>query len=206
MSLGRLFGGIALLAILVGALGVYFRYFEPRPEDTTAARVYSEDAHGINYCDQAVLRGAGLAADDIPKAYTPGCRAERWPAPVLAECDEPLPEEAADLRGLWQAIEGQIGHIERIEQCGNRVVVAGRAFIHDFRTSGRIAEGANDVNPRDCSRVRASMTWNDDKTLEFRAWGLVKVVTRRLEDADTLLWEYPGQPASRLKRICFLPD
>jgi len=28
---------------------------------------------------------------------------------------------------------------------------------------------------------------------------------RRLEDGNTLIWEYPGQPTSRLKRICRLP-
>lgn len=34
---------------------------------------------------------------------------------------------------------------------------------------------------------------------------LVTLVTRRLQDEDTLLWEYPSQPISRLKRICRLP-
>ena len=73
-------------------------------------------------------------------------------------------------------------------------------------TEARVyAEGANVINPRGCTRVRAAMRWNAEKTLEFRPWGLVRLVTRRLEDENTLIWEYPGQPTSRLKRICRLP-
>lgn len=158
-----------------------------------------------------------VLADDIPVAHTPdgGWRGE-MPAPILASCTEPLAEGAPDLRGTWRAIsverDGQAlpdhplaTHVERIEQCGNRLIVVGPRFIHDFRTTGRLADGANDISPRGCSRVRAAIEWNDEKTLEFRAWGIVKVVTRRREDQDTLIWEYPGQETSRLKRICRLP-
>jgi len=205
MSMGKAVSTIVLIALLLAGVAYYFRYLEPRPDDTTALRVYAGDAHGVDYCDLAVLDDTGLTADDIPKAYTQGCPADRWPAPVLAGCTERLPPEAQDLRGLWQAEAGLVGHVERIEQCGDRVIVVGRSFIHDFRTTGRLADGANDVNPRNCARVRATMAWDDNKTLEFKAWGLVKVVTRRLQDQNTLVWEYPGQPTSRLKRICRLP-
>jgi hypothetical protein len=191
--------------LVVVAVVYYFRYLEPRPEDTTAPRVYTEDAYAVDYCELPALDGSGLTADEIPKAYTRGCPADRWPAPILQACTEPLPPEAADLRGLWQAEEGQVGHLERIEQCGNRMIVVGRTFIHDFRTNGRLADGANDVNPRNCTRVRASMAWEDNGTLVFKGWGLIPVVSRRLQDVDTLLWEYPGQPDSRLKRVCRLP-
>lgn len=198
-------GVAGLVLVLVAGVAFYFLYLEPRPADTTEARVYAEDAYAVDYCIPGQLDGSGPGADDIPKAYTPDCEIDRWPAPVLAGCTEPLPPEAEDLRGLWRAEDGLVGHIERIEQCGNRVVVAGRRFIHDFRTTGRLAEGANDINPRGCTRVRAAMQWNAEKTLEFRPWGLVRLVTRRLEDENTLIWEYPGQPTSRLKRICRLP-
>lgn len=201
----RVLVGVAMLVVLLAGVGYYLRYLEPRPQDTTAPGVYSEDAHAVDYCARPLLDGSGLSADDIPKAYTPHCDVQRWPAPILAACTEPLPPEAADLRGLWQAETGQIGHVERIEQCGNRVIVSGRRFIHDFRTTGTLAEGANDIDPRDCSRVRAAIGWNQAKTLEFRPWNLLTLVTRRLEDDDTLIWEYPGQPRSRLRRICRLP-
>jgi len=197
--------GVFVIA-LSGAAIYYFLYLEPRPENTTAARVYSSDAAGIDYCALPLLDGSGLLADEIPKAYTPDCSADRWPAPVLSGCTEPLPVEAADLRGLWRDERDPARHIERIEQCGNRVVVSGRRFIHDFRTTGTLAGGANDINPTDCSRVRAAISWNDAKVLEFRPWGLLTLVTRHLQDDDTLVWEYPGQPRMHLKRICRLPD
>ena len=197
----------SLLAVAVLAAGSsYLLKLDPRPEDTTAARVYAEDPHQIDYCSLPELDGSGLKADDIPKAYTPDCGVRQWPASVLAGCTEPLSPEAADLRGLWEVVDGGlVGHVERIEQCGNRVVVANDRFIHDFRTTGTLAEGANDIQPNRCFRIRAAIQWNEEKTLEFRPWRLVTLVTRRLADENTLLWKYPGQPLSRLERICRLP-
>ncbi|MEQ8484581.1 MAG: hypothetical protein RIB46_09480 [Pseudomonadales bacterium] len=196
---------IAAAAVVAAGVAAYALYLEPRPPDTTAARVFAEDPLAVDYCDLPDLDGSGPGADDVPKAYTPDCEMDRWSAPVLAHCTEPLPPEADDLRGLWQAVEGRVGHVERIEQCGNRVVISGRRFIHDFRTTGGLADGANDINPGSCTRVRAAVHWNDARTLIFRAWDLLDVVSRRLEDQDTLIWEYPNQPTSRLKRICRLP-
>ncbi len=167
--------------------------------------MYAEDAYAVDYCNLAPLDGSGLSADRIPKAFTPGCGTHQWPAPILAGCTEPLPPDAADLRGLWQGETGAVGHLERIEQCGNRVIVVGARFIHDFRTTDTLAAGANDINPRSCTRVRAAIRWSDSQVLEFRPWGFMTLVTRRLEDENTLIWEYPGQPTSRLRRVCRLP-
>jgi hypothetical protein len=197
-----------LVLIVVLATPIFYALkLEPRPEDTTAARVYTEDPHAIDYCSLPELNGSGLLADDIPKAYTPDCEVERWPAPVLAGCTEPLPPEADDLRGLWRVVDGGlVGHVERIEQCGNRVVVANDRFIHDFRTTGTLAEGANDIQPIKCFRIRAAIHWNDEKTLQFRPWNLRTLVTRKLQDKNTMLWKYPGQTLARLERICRLPE
>ena len=60
-------------------------------------------------------------AANIPKGNTPGCNYTHFPLPILAECKEPLAAGADDIRGLWQEINGD--HVERIEQCGRRVVV-----------------------------------------------------------------------------------
>ena len=49
----------------------------------------------------------------------------QWPEPILAACTEPLPEGVPDLRGLW----ADAGHVERIEQCGERVVVTSSGII-----------------------------------------------------------------------------
>ena len=85
------------------------------------------------------------------------------------------------------------------------MIVVGARFVHDFRTTDTLAAGANDINPRSCTRARAAIRWSDSQVLEFRPWGFVTLVTRRLEDENTLIWEYPGQPTSRLQRICRLP-
>ena len=206
MILKVLMVGVISLVALSGFAYAYLMYLEPRPDDTTEARVFKEDAYSINYCDLPVLDGSGLTADEIPKAYTPDCSMNEWPAPILAACTEPLPPEADDLRGLWQATQGQLGHIERIEQCGNRVVVSLHRVIHDFRTTGKLKDGANDINTRNCTRVRATMTWDNEKVLNFKAVGLLTVVTRHKTGKDSLAWTYPGEPISRLKRICHLPS
>ena len=197
--------GLLLAVATLATVAVYALYLDPRPPDTTAARVYAEDAHAVDFCDLPDLDGSGLTADEIPKAYTPSCGIRQWPAQILAGCTEPLPPEAEDLRGLWQVERGRMGHIERIEQCGNRFIVVAVHTIHDFRTNGTLTDGANDINPATCMRIRAAVRWSDDKVLEFRPWGLVKLVSRRLADEDTMIWEYPGQPTSVLKRICRLP-
>ena len=76
-------------------------------------------------------------ASDIPVAHTPpGGYGAEMPPPVLAGCTEPLVAGAADLRGLWATASVADGagrslgpdhpvlrHVERVEQCGDRVVI-----------------------------------------------------------------------------------
>ena len=98
-----------------------------------------------------------VKADEIPVANTPpgGWRGD-MPPPVLAGCTEPLHPDAPDLRGLWQVgrveRDGQVltdhrlnEHVERIEQCGDRVVVTSEGVIHDMRADGTLENGVNDV-------------------------------------------------------------
>ena len=94
---------------------------------------------------------------DIPVAHTPpGGYGDHFPAPVLAGCTEPLAGGAPDLRGLWQVSEVEVngeldpdhqvvGHVQRIEQCGDRLVVTAGGIIHDMRCDGTEANGVHDV-------------------------------------------------------------
>lgn len=199
-------GGLIVIVLLVVAIVAYNLFLQPRPPDTTDARIFTGDAYAVDHCTREQLDGSGLRADDIPKAFTPNCGFEQWTTSILAGCTEPLPPEADDLRGLWQVVEGMEDHVERIEQCGNRVIVIGKRFIHDFRTTGKLADGANDINPGSCMRIRAAVHWNESKTLIFRAYDLFDVVSRRLEDANTMIWDYgPADTTSVLKRLCRLP-
>lgn len=187
--------------------------FYPRPENLTPAHVYQGDAHAIDYCDLPVLDGSGLMADDIPQGHTPGCGFERFPMPILAGCTEPLPEGATDMRGLWTIKEGSSGregHLERIEQCGNRFVVTSSGLIHDLTTDGRWAGASNDVSRVSlgfsgiCLRSSATTEWVDGR-LQFYALGLVPVVARYIEDGE-YKWDFPRIGITTMKRICRLPE
>ncbi len=176
----------------------------PRPVDTTEAQVFSGDGALVDYCDLPPLDGSGRRADEIPVAYTPGCSWDTFPMPVLRDCGEPLPAEAADLRGLWLAYSGVEGHIERIEQCGDRIVVTSGGIIHDIRTDGTLAHGANDVSAG-CIRIRAAGEWVDESFHLRPFGGPLALVKRRLE-GDELVWDYPVIGTVRMRRICQVPQ
>ena len=151
-----------------------------------------------------------MRADEIPVAHTPegGWRGE-MPPPVLAGCDEPLAAGAPDLRGLWRAYrgerDGQVvdehalnGSVQRIEQCGDRVVItAGRpprgGIVHDMRADGTIEHGVDDVAEMDLTtRVRVAAVFKDGR-LDLHPGGVVAgrpaLVTREIVDRE-LVWHY----------------
>jgi len=144
-----------------------------------------------------------VTADDIPVAYTPGCGWDEFPPPILETCNEPLVPEAPDLRGLWEAYSGMVGHIERIEQCGNRVVITAGGVIHDMRADGTLENGVNDVSGWECQPIEVAAEFVDGQ-LQLRPFGGPVAVTREL-DGEELVWVFAGS-ISRLKRICNLPE
>ena len=132
---------LAGVLLVISALLVY-AFLMPRPPDTTDKAIFEGDGRNLNYCELPVLDGSGKSANDIPKAFTRGCGLTDVPLPILAECTEPLAAGVIDIRGLWRGISGRVGHLERIEQCGNRVVVTAYGTIHDFRLDGTLETGA----------------------------------------------------------------
>jgi len=203
----KLIGFIAVFLVLVVGGLASFLFLAPRPADTTDDRIFEGDASLIDYCDLPALDGSGLNATQIPKAYTPGCGWESFPKPVLANCTEPLAEGVVDMRGLWIAETGAVGHVERIEQCGDRTVVTRSGIIHDFHTDGTLANGSRDIEPPRCMNTLVSIEFNEEGVMEFSPFGLpFTIVTRRM-DGDTLVWTYPAIDGdTRMKRICKLPD
>ncbi len=193
----------ALLLTLSGI--VYVLFFWPRPIDTTEARVWQGRGNQVDYCDIQTLDGGGLNASEIPKAYTPGCNFDVLPMPILANCREPLSEGLADMRGLWRGITGRIGHLERIEQCGNRFVITVAGLIHDFRADGTLANGARDVNSNGCTNLASAIRSDKSGALQFRPFNLFNAVERRLED-DHLIFTYIDGIETRMERICRYPD
>ena len=180
-----------------------YAFLAPRPLDTTDPSIFLNDGKTINYCDLPKLDGSAKLADDIPKAYTPGCGYSQIPMPILEECSEPLAEGTIDMRGLWKGISGRKGFLERIEQCGNRVVVTGHNLIHDFRLDGTLRNGARDVGPA-CDNFNSAIFFKDE-VMTFRLFNLFDTVTRRLDGEDMIFTFIDGEE-TRAKRICKFPE
>lgn len=202
----RLLLTLLLVVVSAGGWGYYMMVHNPRPLDTTQARVFEGDPTSVDYCTRAELDNSGLTADDIPKAFTPQCGWTTFPMPVLEGCTEPLASDATDMRGLWLAYTGAVGHLERIEQCGNRTVVTSGGIIHDFRTDGTLKNGSRDIEPPSCINTYVSIDYDEEGTMSFHPFGLpFTIVTRRME-GDELVWTYPRiENDVRMKRICKLP-
>jgi hypothetical protein len=203
-----------LIALIVLVISVFwFIFFSSRPPLTTDPATLAGDGSLINYCELPLLDGSGKLAADIPKGNTPGCSYTHFPLPILAQCTEPLPEGAADIRGLWIGATGKVGHVERIEQCGARTVVTSSGIIHDSGPNSTGGFNSNDTegavlftigDRQYCPRSSAGMFWNDG-VLDFRVFGWGPVVVRRYMDGEQLVWEYADGSVTRMDRLCELP-
>ena len=151
------------------------------------------------------------SVDDIPVAHTPpGGYGDTFPAPVLAGCPDVVVDGAPDLRGLWQVVEVQadgdvvdhhraLGHIQRVEQSGDRLVVTGGGVIHDMRCDGTAEHGVHDVAEFDKQTpITVIATYEHDMHV-LRPVGIPIEVTRR-RDGPEMVWDYLGFTA-RLQRL-----
>ena len=154
-----------------------------------------------------------MRAGEIPVAHTPpGGYGEEMPPPILAGCTEPLPPGAPDLRGVWRITtitwkagdppdpDPMAGHVERIEQCGDRVVVTTEGIIHDMRADGTLENGVHDVAAAGGRDIHVVCTFEDGVHV-LRPEGVPGVeVTRRL-DGDELVWDSGPMFTARLERV-----
>ncbi len=154
-----------------------------------------------------------MRADDIPVAHTPpGGYGAEMPPPVLAGCTEPLVDGAPDMRGMWRvvAVEWKGGdepspnpvsdHVERIEQCGDRVCITSSGTVHDMRADGTAERGVNDAAAVGGMEISVVCTFEDGVHI-LRPVGMPGVsVTRRL-DGDQLVWDYGPVFTARLERV-----
>jgi hypothetical protein len=179
---------VLLIALLTGC-GDAGR---PAADDLTTAQLEQS-------CAFPPLDGAGATADEIPVAHTPHCGYTTFPAPVLAACHEPLAAGVPDLRGVWLDASRPHGHLERIEQCGDRVTITAGGVVHDMRTDNSYADGVNDVSARGCVPISVRAEFVSGVHTLHPKW-LPLTVTRRLE-GNTLMWDYPTG-VYRLTRLC----
>ena len=206
---------LASAVLFAVAFLFWLAFLSPRPPLTIDPGVLAGDGSTLDYCALPVLDGSGKSAVDIAKGNTPGCGYDHFPLPVLAGCTEPLPPGADDIRGLWRGIEGgHIGHVERVEQCGSRVVVTAAGIIHDYGPNSTAGLNTNDTegsvlftagDREFCARTSASMIW-EEGVLNFYVFGWGPQVVRRYRDGDQLIWEYADGSKTRMERLCRLPD
>ena len=154
-----------------------------------------------------------MRADEIAVAHTPpGGYGADMPPPILVGCTEPIVAGAPDMRGMWQvvAVEWKSGtapepdpiaeHVERIEQCGDRVIVTSSGVIHDMRADGTAEHGVNDVAAVGGQAISVVCTF-ENGVHTLRPVGMPGIeVTRRL-DGDQLVWEYGPMFTARLERM-----
>lgn len=153
---------------------------------------------------------AMLMADDIPVAHTPPGYWKTIPPPVLAGCTEPLAEGVVDMRGIWEVYECKakgepaeimVGSRQRIEQCGDRMVVTAGGVTHDMRCDGTYENGVNDIGePMSGGRPISVAASFENGVHILRPKGMPITVEREIVDGE-LLWRYGPVLELRLRRI-----
>ena len=147
------------------------------------------------------LDGSGPVTADFPLGKTaPGATLDEWPDRVMDGCTEPLAAGVPDLRGVWEVYEGRMkGHVERIEQAGNRICITTGGLVHDMYCDGTLENGVDDIGGLGGGRIRVAATF-EDGVHKLRPWAKrVVAVTRRLE-GDEMLWRY-GPFRNKLRRL-----
>lgn len=141
--------------------------------------------------------------DSIPVAYTPeGGYGDHVPEPILAGCTDPLVAGAPDLRGWWRTVEVLVdgrpqpghpasGHLQRIEQAGDRIVVTGGGVVHDMRCDGTVEHGVHDVAEFDKVTEITVVATYEDGVHVLRPVGMPIEVKRWREGPD-MMWQYVG--------------
>lgn len=112
------------------------------------------------------------------------------------------------MRGLWKAyaveVDGEpiddTSHVERVEQCGNRVVITAGGIVHDMVSDGTLEHGVNDVSGFSGQEIHVSAKWENGKHA-LRPNGGDVAVTREM-DGDELIWTIvPLSRVTRMRRV-----
>jgi len=139
----------------------------------------------------------------IPVAHTPpGGYGDDVPAPILAACNDPLADGAPDLRGWWRTVEvfvegepapghPSLGHVQRVEQAGDRVVVTGGGVVHDMRCDGTEENGVHDVAEFDKQTEITVVATYENGEHVLRPVGM-PIEVKRWRNGPDMMWQYLG--------------
>ena len=108
------------------------------------------------------------------------------------------------MRGLWQGVSGRVGHLERIEQCGNRVVVTTYGLIHDFRVDGTLRNGARDVGAM-CNNFNTAIHFDNEGVMVLRLFDLFDTVFREMR-GEEMIFTFLDGIETRTQRLCYYPS
>lgn len=147
------------------------------------------------------LDGSGPKAAEIPLDGTkPDASLQVWPPRTLDGCHEPLTLGAPDLRGVWECYDGHmLGHVERVEQAGNRITITTGGLVHDMFCDGTLEGGVDDTAGFGGPRIRVAATYEGGVHKLRPLAKKIVAVTRRL-DGDEMVWRY-GPYRNRLRRL-----
>ena len=146
---------------------------------------------------------AQRTAGEIPVAHTPpGGYGDTFPDPILGGLQRPDrrrgPGPARHVGGDRVVADGKtvaghpaLGSVQRIEQCGDRMVVTGGGIIHDMRCDGTEEHGVHDVAEFDMRTPITVVASYEDGVHVLRPVGLPIEVTRR-RDGEQMVWDYLG--------------
>ena len=104
-----------------------------------------------------------------------------------------------EVNGMLEPNHPAVGHVQRIEQCGDRVVITAGGVVHDMRCDGTETNGVHDVAEFDKATPITVVASYVASVHVLRPVGFDIEVTRRLKDGD-MLWHYVGFTA-RLTRL-----
>lgn len=153
---------------------------------------------------------AKLIANDFPIGHTPPGYWTEMPPPVLAGCEEPLVEGAVDMRGTWKVIEvtsenpqaqRMMGSVQRIEQCGDRVVVTAGGVTHDMRCDATYENGVNDIGERSLGGRKISVSATFENGVHVLRPKGMPITVERERDGEYMLWRYGPVAKMKLERI-----
>ena len=186
-------------------MGVLTRLLGRQDEMNEAYARWARPHDPADY-ERPELDGSGVAAVDVPMDRTkPDASWEVWPPRSLDATREPLAADVPDLRGVWECYDGPMsGHVERIEQAGNRITITTGGLVHDMVCDGTLEHGVDDVAGIGGRRIRVAATF-EDGVHKLRPFDKkIVAVTRRLDpdhpDGSQMLWRY-GLFTNRLRRL-----